>query len=468
MSKINGDISNSQKPYVRYRISSDDIKDKGIGFAAKKSITSFMKSHGISCRFSELEAEENRFDVVLEIFDSRPDYNVFALLEHLGASGRLPDKNKLKPSFKVVPLPCDHYLDTVKDDKSNISWQKTVEDLEAKLRESQESVDDLTRSLGERQKVIDEQSIRVKTLGGSLEAYQEGEVTNPVEFMIESYFRRESMALFEAGTDYEDIFGKVKYELLVSNTKNELSLLEFIEGNSGKKFGSEFEYHQWIKEVKERGEVFEESPDVKDIVKSRNEIEANRKVLEIALGNGASQEVINAVQSEVDKATDKYTILKKKIENLKKYFDEDRLYFNIIGDGMINYEIFNQVLQRSQDRRKNNSKLFVITRIKKNDNSVKFYVPSFDKASGLERQMYQAISSYLIPRDGGYTLESSPYGDNATILEISKKQIKNKKIDSDINEIQENIYKNTPEFEKEGLFNALGISPKVIMVIESS
>ena len=99
----------SQKcAYVRYRISSEDVRDVGVGVAVKRAIDSFVNNHGYESRVTIEEKTSNRFSIILQIFEGgNPDLMIKALSEHITKSGRLPSNRNYHPNINIMPIPVD-------------------------------------------------------------------------------------------------------------------------------------------------------------------------------------------------------------------------------------------------------------------------------------------------------------------------------------------------------------------------
>lgn len=465
--KGNGGEQNATKPYVRYRISSDDIKDKGICFTAKRAVTSFFQGHNIPHRFQDFSPSESSLDLIVELFPSENDYNIGALQKHLETSGRIPSSTKLKPSFQIIPVPCD-YIFQKKDENnhnSSVAWEKTIGKLQEIVSTKDKEIEGLKTALAQSKDEEEQVFSRIQSLEQALEAFDIGGTSNPIDFILNTYFKREPISLFEAGADYQ-IASNINYNALLSFSEN-TDFLTYVNGLSNLSFKSEGEFREWLKEVGSRGDSFEESSRSKSLLKRLNEIDADNNLFEMAKESGSSQELIALIKTKLEGSRKEAKRIKLELEDYRGRFDKEKEISTLFENVDPNYQEIKDMISRSKERRDNSPPLYIFSRISlAGEGTLRFYLPCFDSGEKLERLLHQYVSGYFIPREG-YSMQSQPYSDFGSVINVKRNgEEEGTFIPIDFDHIASLISTNSSLMENDKLLNFLGIKTKLVSLIE--
>jgi len=467
----NKETNSATTPYVSYRISAQ-IKEKGIGHNVKNTIKSFFDSRGVSHKIKDTKISSKEFDCVVELHSYENDYNIHALSQHLDSSGRIPDKKGLKPTFSITAVPYEYFRPSIEEYKNventkveDIVWQKTVKDLESKIRAGEKQIDDLSRALGERQKVIDSQNNKIQTLEKIIKKPSTDNLKNPIEFILETCYNQSSEHLINAIADYDKLQG-LDYNFYKLYHRQKLNFLNFINLIAETNFTNELEFHAWKKRLGDCEGKFEKSEDGREITKKLTKIEADREILELAKKSGADEEIIKLADAKVSGSKLEYQRLKNSYEKLHDKFLEHRnKYFNVMQNEEF-YEPVLEVIENAKFRREAGANIPIFTRVKTDrEKHFMIYYPNlFGFDAVLERDISQEIGSFLIDYHK-YKMEKNKFGEFGTIAIVSP--IKEKQKDYDFPKIMEKIKKGSKIMNNDPLFNFLGIPAKVFSIVEN-
>jgi len=449
------DNTSEKCPYVRYRISSEDTKDVGIGIAVKRAIDSFVNNHGYESKVTIAEKTSNRFEIILQIFEGgNPDLMVTALREHISNSGRLPSNRKYKPDVKIEPIPCSEGVRIIQESGDQIAFQKEREDYQRRLDEKEREVEDITRVIGARQKVIDRQLNEIKTLETALEGPIITKYTDPFDLLANTYLPKSIEDLVEASDDWEIILKSKDETLFTSNAQEqEINFLIYLNKKYGLKFKSEEEFDKWKIRLSS-AKSWQETPEAKELTGTITQIDTDLNLYEIAKSSGASEETLRFLEGTVEKNRQRSKELRQNSTLQSKEFEESRKAYELIAlqDPKKSYTGLMKVLGNSDARSRKKSEFPILATTKPGSENkiLRFYMPVFDHECSLEQHLYSLIQTSIKP-EGTYTLSQIDYNEQIRILDAEAKP--GNKLGLDYSRIL-----------NDSILNALGLKPKIITI----
>lgn len=301
-------VDTSRKPYVRYRIQGK-TEDRGVGFAIKQAVQTFIKSHGYEARVVGFNATSDSFSADLELYDNgKLDFNARTLYEHILNSGRMPTTTKKRPTLEISPLPCDYCVEEGPRDYEGLA--KTIEKLgddirarEKEIKSRDATISSLTKSLGERQKSLDSIQRRVEELEVLLDKSIPAQHDDPLSALWYHYLSRHAETVSEALNQWDNLDSGERELFLKLGTEQEISYLGLFNEVTGTNFQSDSEFRQWQehwKSIISGGKDGLLSDKEKELQKRQEEQTTNLGILDLAKQNGASPELIQSVQKVIE------------------------------------------------------------------------------------------------------------------------------------------------------------------------
>lgn len=444
-----------KQPYVRYRIYADGIKDVGIGIAVKRAIDAFLKTHKYEGRITMAEKSSDRFEAILQIFPGgNPDLMINALMEHITKSGRLPTNTNYKPDIRIDPVPCDAGINLVKESPDTDAFQRTIDDLHTKLTGYEEENANLSRALGAKQKTIDERSTKISELEKRLGALSKITLAeDPFHLLSQLYLPRVLDDLVDASGDWETLVDIEDEKLFLSQPKDcEIGYVEYIKRKFKLNFKENCEFERW-KKMMLSTKSLEDFPEYIELRDKIARLEADSKVYELAKLSGVSEDTLKTLLTIVERNKPVLSDLTQRVEGLSREFESSRLSYELFAskDPEEAYRRLTGVIKDSADRLQRKVELPILVTTKPGTDSrvLRFYVPTFDSSSRLERHIYSLIQSSLA-REKDCTLSDTSYSDQVRILDTSDK---GKKLAMDYSLII-----------GDSILNALGLTPKLLTV----
>ena len=459
-------------PYVAYEINAD-IKDKGIAFAIKRAIGTFMINHGFEHRIDDFEANSNRFSAVLEIYDNgKYDFNINAFLEHIHHSGRLPTDSKLKPVIEIRPVPREEYFQP-QQERDDIAWQKTVEGLQRKVDEeksqrqdainglkkqlisSEESVRSLTKTLQTRQEVIDRQSKNIKDLERKVREGIPVKYSDPISAVVNCYLTNYQKEFFEAVSEW-DFLKPADRGILVECQKRGLEKLNYIGYLNlrvgeigGKKFADEEEFSRWFDSIGSAENVVQ-LQEYKKVSQDIERMEKDSRLVSSIEEQGASPELLESLKEVRRMHETRKSKSEKQLKVIVGEFESEKERYLKLKDSEERYSITEDFLNNANERRKREIRFPIVISV--NPESSEIYLPSADGDSDFQKHLTERVLGFLGEEIRGELKQQK----NSQFMVL--------KIDRKGEEIQEKLDKIKKGIPEDDVLKALGLKPVITVV----
>jgi len=356
-----------KSPYVIYEITAD-IRDKGIGYSIKKSINTFLATHNLEARVTDFEAHSDRMRARLEIFDNgNLDMNVRALLDHINNSGQLPTKNTHKPEITITPIKRDE-TPTIIQSADNILWQKTLEKLqkefedykkqhETELAQKEQTIQYLSDSLNERQKVISRQGKEIKILEERIASAKPSVFNAPSDAIINTYLPKSEESVFDVAADFVSINENNEKEAV---QKSDCTLFDYLRTVHGMNFTTEQDYSLW-KEKMSNPEYINNT--ISEYETKKNEIIAEKELLNIAEQKGVSGELLEFLKNKVAKSEETLKTIDENIKTTKESYQKEKKKYEKINEIENRFKQFKRIQEKAHERKLQHTTLPVLVEI---------------------------------------------------------------------------------------------------------
>jgi len=468
-------MAEPQRPYVRYKIEAD-VPEKGVGFAVKKVIKSFLFNHGYQATLAVESSSSDNFVGILSVFDSgKYDFNMAALMEQIGTSGRMPSNTGRPPKITMTPLPVDAtYQIEDGSGKDDLAWQKTVEQLHAQLGEKDDLLEkkddelgELTHSLGERQKALDDQKRRSSDLEKKLRSTKPAVFDSPLAAVLEGYMKGSIDWLMEATDDLVRLPGRdVSALAYLDGSELGTEKIRYISHRIGIGFRTEEELDKWAKDVAKYSN-WEETPAAIELMGKKKQQDINFEAIKKAEELGASKEILEVMKKALDenKIEGLEDILVKNRENFARGKDICAGLEGIRRD----YEQF-VVVQKSVAARRAAGREFPIVVHcqgigETNDKLLtSVYMPSVDLESPIEKKFLEDLKSPIPSED--FDIIAQRYSEEIAELRIIPKADAVAKKKRDISDATGLVLNYLPDATR--TYKILGLKTRIIIHGEPS
>ncbi len=449
--------STAKVPYVAYRISGE-VNEKGIGYSVKKAIHPFLEHHGFEGRVHLLDPTSGHFEVILELYDNgKYDFNVKALYEHLNVSGQISDK--ARPNILIVPIPLREGVRIITESADHIAYQKTIGGLQKSLDEREGTIERLTMSLRERQEVIGRKVEEIKDFTKQIEALSLVGYSSPLQAAVRLFVPKSLDSLVEATTDLIDLDKAGLRDFFAENYRTIKDYLQYVNQRFNLDFKTKEEFEKWQEQIAGLNK-WQDTLEGKRITKQTGEFEADKNLIQLAETSGASEELLSTLRTGVEKSLRKLEELKAESEGVSSRFSKEREKYELVKDSKSKYNVFNRIAGNAEKRRQAGERLNILAEVRTNIPTIRFYVPSTDLSSELERLIHQQVSRAV---SANYTLAQEEYGEGVIVLEAVEKPGKAKNV--------RDLARSVARLQKPKsplnhlLFSALGITPEIITLI---
>ncbi len=461
-------MTDSRKPYVRYELDAD-ITDKGIAFAAKKAINTFLKTHGFDGHVRDLEASSDSFHAVLEIYDNgKYDFNVAALYEHLEASGRLPSKGDIRPKIKIKPLNCEAALEIIPKNKDDIGYRKAIEDLNERLdtkdgeiNKREDTIKSLNDILGERQTAIDESQRRIVILEQRAKEMLPEQYGSAKKALVDGYLRGALDDYFELSVEIHELEEANSLAAFKHLKGARIPFAAYVNARCGTAFSNDTELEQLIKSMTGVAE-WQSTAEAKRLEEAKSQNDANQEILELAQKKSVSPEILETIKMQVKKSKPDLEQLARKVEEIKRDFKRDKELVDSLDSLYGDYKVYQGIIQSSEKRTERGIALPIMIELVKNSSEIALYMPYNDEKCALEKELNKI-----------FTETASRYASADAKVPRRVCEDKHIKIIASMpNNLQGNSLFNITEYigetiRKANIFKALGVTPKVTLFQES-
>jgi uncharacterized coiled-coil protein SlyX len=356
-----------KKPYVIYEINAS-LHDKGVGYSIKKAVNAFLATHNLEARVTDFEAHSDRMSARLEVFDNgNLDMNARALLDHINNSGQLPTKNTHKPEITIIPIERDETPKIVQS-ADNILWQKTLEKIqhefdeykkqhETERTQKEQTIQYLSDSLNERQKVISRQGKEIKILEERIASAKPSVFNAPSDAIINTYLPKSEEAVFEVAADFVSINENKEREAI---QKSDCTIFDYLRIIHGMNFTTEQDYSLWKEKMSTPSYV---QSTITEYESKKNEIIAEKELLNIAEQKGVSGELLEFLKNKVAKSEETLKKIDENIKTTKETYQKEKEKYEKINEIENRFKQFKQIQEKAHERKLQHATLPVLVEI---------------------------------------------------------------------------------------------------------
>lgn len=446
-----------RKPFMRLKIFGE-VYAKGVGFTAKKSVMAFMGNHGFEAKFSDVAVTSDYFEGILEIYDNGriPDFNVSALYEHLRVSGMLPSQESMRPNLKIVPLPCDFVISEVSS-SGHEGCQRTMDGLNLKLKgldsrlgDQERVITNLTATLEQRQTVLGAKEKTIADLELRITRTAPVQYDDPALSVVNGCLVRGAEYLFDASEDF-DALAKSN-NLAVFGNSQELSYVEFVNSKYGLKFEKEDDVNEWMQKMRTIKSP-EDLPEYRDVNSQRKQFDVNKSILQIAKEQGASPEIINAIEKSVGESETRVQALDESLRKLESQYAAEIKVFEAIKQPEQDYKQFKAIVEQSNARRAPEKQLIFLADVK--EGNARVYFPFIGGKIGIDAYVRDRVSQLLSAR--GLKAVYKEGSGSFAYLELEYDKASRDGIEDSVSSV-------VGDLEQNKVLQGLGLNPKAVVL----
>lgn len=442
-----------KKPYLIYRVHGN-IHDKGVAYAVKTAMGTFLKSHGFAGKVTGLDASSTEFEAFLEIFDNgKHDFNMNALMDHISVSGRLPSDRNIRPEIKITPISHDQSVQFITPAKNeDVAWQKTMEQYQQTIAGQEKTIGSLTQSLQERQKVISEKVQQINKLENIVRQETPMLMASPSEAIARSYLRQGLDLLLEVSADFSELIERRQKDNYVKAEGQIHSRIEFLNQSLGLNFKQISEAEAYVKRIGTY-QSYTDMPEVSEALKLKKQINVDEQALAQIKKMGASEAMVELARQNIESSKSNFASLEKKAESLKQEFETGRKIREQLPELDKAYEVMSRVAANSKNR--SNKGEFPILAYNSSETGLNILMPSISPHDPLESYIQKALMGLYGHTSSEIVVKQRPENLVAISLANGKR---------DLRDFSQPI----EQLARDPVMNSLGAKLRVIYLFDNS
>ena len=303
-------------PYARYKVEAN-TQDRGIGIAAKQTLNNYAKAQGVTYSIDDLNATSNHVGMIISFYPKgSDDKNIQGMKKALYMKGRMSSKEKLQPDFSIEPVPYER--EPQKESTEDAAWEQAVEKLNADISTQSKSIKRLQKNLGLTQESLSDREDQISRLQRQLKDLRPREYTSPLEALVYTHLPTGIPLMEDIALDFMVLTDNNDLELThLANDPN--GFMHYVNVKLGTDFKSGEDLEETLAAVSS-SDSWEKSNEGIELLTTKTQYQNNLKVLANAKKLKASQDVIDAIYTNIDHNQGK--LLEDQIDYSKKQFEK--------------------------------------------------------------------------------------------------------------------------------------------------
>jgi len=391
------------KPYARYKIDGE-VHDKGGAYAVKIAILNHIKNRNLNWRLINFVPTSRNISALLEISDyTQLNIDIPELLHAINESGRQPSKPAYRAKLTIEPVPFEAYVENEirqqyeeQLDKKECCIQaltQTCEEQQKKIGEKEKQYGKLEESCKEHQLFLVGKDQKISFLESELEKTPKAKFNNSWSAILEGYLGNNE-TVYEVIEDYNLLKKNSDVEAFLRISQKEApTRIDYFNAKFNLNLSSEQEFSEKIKQENISWYQTEQGKELLELKRRHNNDQSLISLVEIS---GVSEEMIFAIRSVTEqKLLEKVSAA---LESYQQEHENEQKFCVRLKKSQETYTSFQEVYERSLERRKRNAEIPLIVRSSSSPVTFKIYAPCIDKEFGLQEPLQEMMQRTIGPR----------------------------------------------------------------------